>query len=160
LRTIHVGNGGASGSQCGRSKEASQETEGKEHAKVDRVDKGQLEAAENEECTDVHPQATDLRDLTEGRPDNGTKTVTSNVEGKTEGSGDLGDAEASHHIQETGCVDGGTDVYGEGEETDLKGDEESLPATPVAWILSHVSAMVIIKSQKPIPEGHLAHTSR
>ena len=125
-----------------------------------RVDGGKLEAAEDKQRADIHPQSSDLRNLTERRPDDWAQAVACNVEGQTQGCWDLGDAEASHDIHQTGRVDGGANVYGKGEEADLEGNEESLCPTPVARVLPGVSVVSLLLGSIHVPADHLVHTSQ
>lgn len=141
--SVHVGYGGSTSGQRWGAEEASQETEGEEHAEVRCERSWNLEENEDHYTTisamknsghgvnltqrrNINRIASELRNLTHGRPQERTQAVTSNEKSKTKRSRNLAYAELLHHAHQTWRVDGGSDVYAEGQEHDFTRDEELL----------------------------------
>ncbi len=82
-----------------------------------------MQKNEEQQRYDVYCRTSDLWDLGQRGEDHWSEAVAQDEEGYPEGAGDGGDVELGGEGEDAGGVDGGADVYAEGEETDGEGDE-------------------------------------
>lgn len=126
-RCVHVTDGCTTSCKHGRTEESRQESKGEEHADVRGEGGRNLQQDEDKQSPDVDGVPANVWNLGHGRPEHGTKTVPSDEQGQTESCDYLADLEFLLDTPFTRRVDSGTNVDGEGQETNLEGDEELLP---------------------------------
>lgn len=115
--------------------EASEETEGQEHAEVACQGSRNLEGDEDKQCANLHWNPADLKHLAHWSPDHWPETITSHEECQAKRCRDLADVDIHHDALDTGAVDGAANLDGEGEETHFKGDKDFPEKRPIHRVL-------------------------